>query len=113
MPRQLFGAANWAPDLFPANWAPHPPPLPTPCMAKDNNFVKYYNVFTTMKKSFYVNYMLPKGLQNYTKFASEWKALTLAWICRFGALLSEMICRFGALLSAGRGVAKAIWAIPK
>ena len=27
-----------------------------------------------MKKSFYVNYMLPKGLQNYTKFASEWKA---------------------------------------
>ena len=39
--------------------------------------------------------------------------LTLAWICRFGALLSEMICRFGALLSAGRGVAKAIWAIPK
>ena len=27
-----------------------------------------------MKRSFYVNYMLPKGLQNYTKFASEWKA---------------------------------------
>ena len=39
--------------------------------------------------------------------------LTLAWICRFGALLSEIICCFGALLSAGRGVAKAIWAIPK
>ena len=79
MPRQLFGAANWAPDFFlanwdPANWAPHTPPLPTPCMANDNNFVKHYNVFTAMKKSFYVNYMLPKGLQNYTKFASEWKA---------------------------------------
>ena len=67
---RIFSPANWDP----ANWAPHPPPLPTPCMAKDNNFVKHYNVFTTMKKSFYVNYMLPKGLQNYTKFASEWKA---------------------------------------
>ena len=53
-PRQFFSSsANW--DL--ANRAPHPPPLPTPCMAKDNNFVKHYNVFTTMKKSFYINYI--------------------------------------------------------
>ena len=96
-PRQFFSSsANW--DL--ANRAPHPPPLPTPCMAKDNNFVKHYNVFTTMKKSFYVNYiyMLPKGLQNYTKFASEWKAFPYGSLTQIQTIFGH--CPLGGGLNA-------------
>ena len=33
--------------------------------------------FSTLKKSFYVNYMLLKGLQNYTKFATQF--LNMVW----------------------------------
>ena len=72
-PRQIGPPADWAPENFgcgklgprklvggklgpgklgPGRLGTSPSPLPTPCMAKDNNLVKHYNVFTTMKKVF-------------------------------------------------------------
>ena len=66
-PLKILVAANWAPEnLLVANWAPA---NWAPANRAPADWAPWQQIGPRQ-----INYMLPKGLQNYTKFASEWKA---------------------------------------